>query len=88
MPSQTTPPVTIAKPQGGVLPISAVTDKNPHARPLAQKQQPQQKTKVVLRRLPPGITRAEVEAALGDDWKLGAGKVAWADFKPGKISKE
>ena len=30
----------------------------------------------------------EFELALGDEWKLGAGKVDWKLFKPGKVSKE
>lgn len=44
--------------------------------------------KVHIRRLPPGITRDEVLAILGDDWKDGSGKVDWCDFASGKISKE
>lgn len=93
MPSQTTPPVTIAKPHaGGVLPLSAVTDKHAPAvtpkNPPPQRATTQPRTKLVVRRLPPGITHAELDTALGDEWKAGQGKVNWADFRPGKISKE
>ncbi|KAF2842228.1 hypothetical protein M501DRAFT_400300 [Patellaria atrata CBS 101060] len=49
---------------------------------------PPLRSKVVLRRLAPGITQGEFEAALGEEWKLGAGKVDWVTFKPGKISKD
>ena len=49
---------------------------------------PTPRLKVVLRRLPPGLTPAEFEAALGEEWKVGAGKVDYCCFKPGKISKE
>ncbi len=44
--------------------------------------------KVIVRRLPPGLTQAEFDTALGDDWKAHGGKVDWAIYKPGKISKE
>ena len=43
---------------------------------------------MVVRRLPPGLTQAEFESALGEDWKIGAGKVDWSVYKAGKISKE
>ncbi|MCJ1258090.1 hypothetical protein MMC24_005920 [Lignoscripta atroalba] len=44
--------------------------------------------KVVVRRLPPGLTQTEFEVALGTDWNVGGRKVDWANYKPGKISKE
>jgi regulator of nonsense transcripts 3 len=44
--------------------------------------------KVVIRRLPPGLTQGELEAALGEDWKLGGGRVDWMIYKPGKVSNE
>ncbi|KAK7531879.1 Smg-4/UPF3 family-domain-containing protein [Phyllosticta citricarpa] len=44
--------------------------------------------KVVVRRLAPGLTQTEFEDALGEEWKLGAGKVDWFSYKPGKVSKD
>jgi regulator of nonsense transcripts 3 len=44
--------------------------------------------KLVCRRLPPGLTKAEFESVLGDEWKLGAGRVDWMNYRKGKISKE
>jgi len=44
--------------------------------------------KVIVRRLPPGLSQTEFDTALGDDWKIHGGKVDWAIYKPGKISKE
>lgn len=44
--------------------------------------------KIIVRKLPPGLTQAEFDTALGDDWKVNRGKVDWAIYKPGKISKE
>jgi regulator of nonsense transcripts 3 len=41
-----------------------------------------------LRRLPPGLTKAEYETVVGDEWKAGAGKVDWFNYRKGKISKE
>jgi regulator of nonsense transcripts 3 len=46
------------------------------------------KLKVQVRRLPPGLTESEFYAIVGDEWKLGAGKVDWARYAPGTISKE
>jgi regulator of nonsense transcripts 3 len=34
------------------------------------------------------LTETEFWAVLGEDWKVGAGRVDWAAFKDGKISKE
>ncbi|KAL8895185.1 MAG: hypothetical protein Q9207_008271 [Kuettlingeria erythrocarpa] len=44
--------------------------------------------KLVIRRLPPGLTEAEFQTALGSEWKVGNGKVDWAIFKAGKVSKD
>ncbi|KAK8252022.1 Smg-4/UPF3 family-domain-containing protein [Phyllosticta capitalensis] len=44
--------------------------------------------KVVVRRLAPGLTQKEFEVALGEEWKLGGGKIDWFCYKPGKISKD
>ncbi|KAI4171175.1 MAG: hypothetical protein LQ346_008766 [Caloplaca aetnensis] len=44
--------------------------------------------KLVIRRLPPGLTEDEFQTALGTEWKVGNGKVDWAIFKAGKVSKD
>ena len=44
--------------------------------------------KLVIRRLPPGMTEPEFSSVLGSDWDLGSGKVDWFSYAPGKISKE
>lgn len=44
--------------------------------------------KVVIRRLPPGMTEQEVWNNLGDEWKAGNGLVSWHNFEAGKISHE
>ena len=44
--------------------------------------------KLVVRRLPPGLTESEFGAAVGEDWKVNGGKVDWLVYKAGKISKE
>ena len=46
------------------------------------------KLKIIIRRLPPGLTQLEFEEALGDDWKARGDKVNWAVYKEGKVSKE
>ncbi|KAK4175880.1 putative regulator of nonsense transcripts [Triangularia setosa] len=43
--------------------------------------------KVVIRRLPPGMTEEEYHNILGDEWKLGNGKVDWFSWCSGKVSQ-
>ncbi|KAL8966873.1 MAG: hypothetical protein Q9197_005741 [Variospora fuerteventurae] len=44
--------------------------------------------KLVIRRLPPGLTETEFGTLLGGEWKVGSGRVDWAIYKPGKVSKD
>ncbi|KAJ4007158.1 hypothetical protein NW752_010580 [Fusarium irregulare] len=44
--------------------------------------------KLVIRRLPPGMTEAEFVSILGNEWELGKGKVDWFEFAQGKISTD
>lgn len=44
--------------------------------------------KVVVRRLPPGMTRDEFVAILGPEWEVSKGKVDWFSYVTGKISTE
>ncbi|KAH8162932.1 hypothetical protein CIB48_g5335 [Xylaria polymorpha] len=44
--------------------------------------------KVLIRRLPPGITEDECWAILGEEWKVGKGKVDWARYDTGEISND
>ena len=74
------PPKAIAKNadrQGGVLPISG-------AARAASAKTPAVKLKLEIRRLPPGLTVTEFEETLGDDWKLGNGRVDWREYRQGK----
>ncbi|KAL6719530.1 hypothetical protein ACLMJK_003771 [Lecanora helva] len=90
--SPAAPRVTIARParSSGVLSIPASATQ--------QKPKPQQEAhttrassarlKIIIRRLPPGLTQIEFEDALGIDWKFGQDKVDWGVYKAGKISKD
>lgn len=44
--------------------------------------------KVVIRRLPPGLTEEELWSKLGDEWKAGQGLTSWHNYEPGKIQTE
>ncbi|KAM0430489.1 hypothetical protein ACHAPT_005836 [Fusarium lateritium] len=44
--------------------------------------------KLVIRRLPPGMTQAEFVSILGNVWELGKGRIDWFSFAPGKISTD
>lgn len=71
----------------GVLPV-AVLQRNPPAQAPRGLKAAQPRLKLVLRRLPPGLTKVEFEGLVGDEWKIGAGKVDWFSYRKGKISKE
>ncbi|KAG2421186.1 hypothetical protein HFD88_000802 [Aspergillus terreus] len=78
------------KSSGGVLQIPvAATQKNATtAAPKKAPKPPAPRLKLLVRRLPPGLTQNEFEFAIGDEWKVGAGKVDWFQYKPGKVSKD
>lgn len=77
------PPKVLAKNPdrpSGVLPVTA-------ANRAAASKGPQPRLKLEVRRLPPGLTLTEFEETLGDDWKLGNGKVDWREYRQGKIKQ-
>ncbi|CAI7665946.1 unnamed protein product [Penicillium glandicola] len=78
------------KTTAGLLPISAAATQKSGAGGPAKKtpKPPAPRLKLLIRRLPPGLTHAELENALGDEWKAGAGNVDWLQYKPGKVSKD
>lgn len=74
------PPKVIAKNadrQGGVLPVSAATR-------ASSGKASAPKLKLEVRRLPPGLTLTEFEETLGEEWRLGSGKVDWREYRQGK----
>ncbi|KAJ6164644.1 hypothetical protein N7470_003316 [Penicillium chermesinum] len=71
----------------GVLQIpAAATQKSAPSKKVHKPPAP--RLKLLIRRLPPGLTQAELEGALGTEWKVGGGKVDWLQYKPGKVSKD
>ena len=76
---------------GGVLPINAAATRKTQATQgqakMAQRA-PAPRLRLIVRRLPPGLTESEFWNALGKDWQLGKGKIDWAAYKDGKISRE
>lgn len=87
-----TPQLTIAKPTVGVLPISAVIKQTKTSADASQREVstrgPLSRLKVVVRKLPPDLTQPGFENVIGEEWKLGNGKVNWIVYKQGKVSKE
>jgi regulator of nonsense transcripts 3 len=71
----------------GILPITASQTAGNAGKASATKSSGP-RLKVVIRRLAPSLTEAEFTKYLGDDWKLGQGRVDWLSYKPGKDSKE
>ncbi|KAI0884923.1 Smg-4/UPF3 family-domain-containing protein [Annulohypoxylon maeteangense] len=70
----------------GVLPVSSILATNDA--PKTKAKEPARGKKVIVRRLPPGITEAEFWAILGDEWKSGKGKVDWTKFQDGQVSQD
>ncbi|EFZ02200.1 Smg-4/UPF3 family protein [Metarhizium robertsii] len=55
--------------------------------PKAARSKPQNEgEKLVIRRLPPGMTMEEFISILGPEWEMSKGKVDWFSYVPGKIS--
>ena len=76
---------------GGVLPISAAATRkhqSSQAQAKAAQRAPAPRLRLIIRRLPPGLTESEFWIALGNEWQLGKGKMDWAAYKDGKVSKE
>jgi regulator of nonsense transcripts 3 len=83
----TQPPA--GKATAGVLQIPVAATQKSTSTPAKKAPKPSApRLKLLIRRLPPGLTQTELESALGEEWKVGAGKVDWLQYKPGKVSKE
>ena len=80
-------PQVLSRKANGVLPVAA-TQTAGDAPKAAKTKAPAEGEKVVIRRLPPGMTEDECIKLLGEDWKVGNGKVDWFSYQPGKISQE
>jgi len=70
------------------VPASATQRKTVHTPDTSISRASVARLKILIRRLPPGLTQTEFEEALGREWKIAGGKVDWAMYKPGKVSKE
>ena len=84
-------PVSIVRANGGsrtngVLPSPTTTDKFRTNNANGKSSAP--RLKIVVRRLASGLTEEEFSVSLGDEWKIGRGKVDWISYRPGKVSKE
>ncbi|RMZ76358.1 hypothetical protein DV738_g4964, partial [Chaetothyriales sp. CBS 135597] len=73
---------------GGILPVNAVATRKAVAQPKQGNRAPAPKLRLIIRRLPPGLTETEFWTAIGEEWQVGIGKVEWAAFKDGKVSKD
>ncbi|KAI1442433.1 Smg-4/UPF3 family-domain-containing protein [Annulohypoxylon stygium] len=78
--------MTTTRKTNGVLPVSSTLATNDA--PKTKAKEPARGKKVVVRRLPPGITEAEFWTIIGDEWKSGKGKVDWTKFHDGQVSQD
>ncbi|KAI1389003.1 Smg-4/UPF3 family-domain-containing protein [Hypoxylon trugodes] len=74
-----------ARKANGVLPVSLAVNDTPKA---TKAKEPLKGKKVLIRRLPPGMTETEFWNILGEQWKDGNGKVDWTRFQDGHISQD
>ncbi|KAI2463339.1 Smg-4/UPF3 family-domain-containing protein [Annulohypoxylon bovei var. microspora] len=79
--------MTTTRKTNGVLPVSSTLATHDTPKTNKAKEPPRGK-KVIIRRLPPGITDVEFWAILGDEWKRGNGKVDWTRFQDGQVSQD
>ena len=70
----------------GVLPVTAAQTRKPFKQ--QQPRPPAPRLRLIIRRLPPGLTEVEFWECIGGEWQVGKGKIDWAAFKAGKISKD
>lgn len=78
-----------AKSTAGLLQVpAAATQKSANIAAKKPNKPPAPRLKLLIRRLPPGMTQQEFQDALGEEWKVGAGMADWLQYKPGKVSKE
>ena len=68
--------------------INAVATKKSNTSTKSSQRSPAPKLRLIIRRLPPGLTEAEFWDVMGSEWQSGNGKVEWHAFKEGKISRE
>jgi regulator of nonsense transcripts 3 len=54
---------------------------------MSSAKRPQERLKLAIRLLPPGLTEDEFKSALGEEWQVGKGRIDWLDFSPGKVTK-
>jgi regulator of nonsense transcripts 3 len=80
-------PQLLMKSKGEVLPVNGGSAKEDTPK-AAKTRAPAEGEKVTIRRLPPGMTAAEFEAILGDEWLVGKGKVSWYEYCVGKVARE
>lgn len=77
-------PVSIARnpntTPSGVLPVDPASLQ-------AQSTKATSRLKLEVRRLPPGLTLEEFRDAFGEEWRVGAGKVDWLEYRPGKVKR-
>ena len=81
----------VASSSKGVLQIPASVTKKPTSTGPPSKSAGRAgapKLRLIVRRLPPGLTETEFWTAIGEEWKIGAGKVDWGAYKEGKVSRE
>lgn len=80
--STPTPKVLSRKTNGIAGPSTTDAQKAPRVK------SPPEGEKVVVRRLPPAMTEEEFITILGDEWRVGNGKIGWVAYYPGKVCQQ
>lgn len=78
---------TSTRAPNGILPMPASQMTTNGSRQAAARQSGQ-KLKLIVRRLAPALKESEFLAVIGEEWKVGNGKVDWFRYQLGKDSKE
>ncbi|KAF6810989.1 nonsense-mediated mRNA decay protein [Colletotrichum musicola] len=72
----------------GVIAVSGQQSTATEAPKSSRSRAPVEGHKVVIRRLPPGLTEEELWSKLGEEWKAGQGLASWHNYEPGKIQTD
>ncbi|KAK2071878.1 hypothetical protein P8C59_006267 [Phyllachora maydis] len=78
-------PQLLSRKTGGIVAPSANPQPDDHSKSSKAKT-PQEGIKMIVRRLPPGLTEAEFLSVLGREWKPGNGRIGWFDYHMGQVS--
>jgi regulator of nonsense transcripts 3 len=81
-------PTLLVKGKGEAIPVNGAGVFKEDAPKATKAKTPVEGEKVIIRRLPPGMTEDEFKTIIGEEWMPGYGRCDWFSFSPGKVARE